>query len=80
MISCMHAFGLNQIGNLSSRDAYNDHENHDYDHDTDLKTSHTVRVTSRGHHKHITTAKNGQKWPKTTKNNQKVAVLRFGLF
>ena len=80
MISCMHAFRLNQIGKLSFRDAYHDHKNHGYDHDTDLKTFHTVGVPYRVHHRHITAAKKGQKWPKTTKNNQKVAVLRFGLF
>ena len=71
MISCMHAFRLNQRGKLSFREAYHDHENHDYDHETDLKTFHTVRVHSRDHHRHFTAAKNGQKQPKTTKNGQK---------
>ena len=80
IISCMHAYRLNQTGKSSFRDSYHDNENHDYDHDTDLKTSHTVRVPSRGYHRHITTAKNGQKTPKTTKTNKKTAILRFGLF
>jgi hypothetical protein len=63
MFSCMHAFWLNQIGKLSFREAYHDHENHDYDHKTDLKTFHTVRVHSRDHHRHFTVAKNGPKRP-----------------
>ena len=67
----MHAFWLNQRGKLSFREAYHDHENHDYDHETDLKTFHTVRVHSRDHHRHFTAAKNGQKPPKTSKNGQK---------
>ena len=75
MISCMHAFWLNQIGKLSFRDTYHGHKNHDYDHDTDLKTFHTVGVPYRGHHRHVTTAKNGQKPPKTTKTNNKFAKL-----
>jgi hypothetical protein len=71
-------------GKLSFREAYHDHENHDYDHETDLKTFHTVRVHSRDHHRHFIAAKNGQKrpnssktaqngpkWPKTAKNGQK---------
>ena len=70
MISCMHAFWLNQIGKLSFRDTYHGHKSHDYDHDTDLKTFHTVGVPSRGHHRHITTAKNGQKQPKLPKQRK----------
>jgi hypothetical protein len=66
----MHAFWLNQRGKLSFREVYHDHENHDYDHETDLKTFHTVRIHSRVHHSHFTAAKNGQKRPKTTKNDQ----------
>ena len=66
---------LNQRGKLSFREAYHGHENHDYDHETDLKTFHTVRVHSRDHHRHFTAAKNGkkngQKRPKTAKNGQK---------
>ena len=73
MISCMHAFRLNQRGKLSFREAYHGHENHVYDHETDLKTFHTVRVHSRDHHKHFTAAKNGQKRPKMSKNGQKMA-------
>ena len=80
MISCIHAYRLNQTGKSSVREVYHDNENHDYDHETDLKTFHTVRVHSRDHHRHITTAKNGQKRAKTTKNNQKTVVSRFGLF
>jgi len=71
MISCIHAYRLNQTGKSSFREVYHDNENHDYDHETDLKTFHTVRVHSRDNHKHITTAKNGQKRPKTNKNEQK---------
>ena len=71
MISCMHAFWLNQRGKLSFREAYHDHENHDYNHETDSKTFHIVRVHSRDHHRHVTAAKNGPKRPKTSKNGQK---------
>ena len=78
MISCMDAFRLSQIGKSSFRDADHDHENHDYDHDT--QTFHIVRLHSRDHHRHVTTAKNGQKWAKTAKNKQNMAISRFGLF
>ena len=44
MHDLMHAFRLNQIGKLSFREAYHGHENHEYDHETDLKAFHTVRV------------------------------------
>ena len=67
----MHAFWFNQRGKLSFREAYHGHENHDYDHETDLKTFHTVRVHSRDHHRHFTAVKNVQKRPKTFKNGQK---------
>ena len=68
IISFKHAFWLNQRGKLSFREAYHDHENHDYNHETDSKTFHIVRVHSRDHHRHVTAAKNG---PKRQKNGKK---------
>ena len=77
MISCMHALRLNQRAKLSFREAYHDYENHYYDNETDLMTCHTVRVHSRHHHRHITTAKNDQKRAKITKNNPKNGRFAF---
>jgi hypothetical protein len=41
---------------LSFRKVYDDHENHDYDHENDSQTFHTARINFIHHPKHIATS------------------------
>ena len=55
MISCSHAYRLNQTGKSSLMEVYHDNENHDNEHQNDWKTFHGLKAHYIRHPRHITT-------------------------